>query len=89
MPILHMGVKLLYLPCFSRFVRGRLNVFLKTMNRQLLISKYYHITLSFEMQNSDHIVFVQCSYNQGQIAQLNSAIKEYDVLFCDYKEQVG
>lgn len=41
------------------------------------------------MQNSDHIVFVQCSYNQGQIAQLNSAIKEYDVLFCDYKEQVG
>lgn len=50
---------------------------------------YNLITLSFEMQNSDVIVFVQCTYNQGQIVQLNSAIKEYEVIFSDYKEQVG
>lgn len=67
--------------------------FLKTMNGQLLITRssnaYNLATLSCEMPNSDVIVFVQCTYNQGQIVQLNSAIKEYEVIFSDYKEQVG
>ena len=67
--------------------------FLKTMNGQLLITRssnaYNLITLSCEMPYSDAIVFVQCTYNQGQIVQLNSAIKEYEVIFSDYKEQVG
>ena len=60
-----------------------------TASNNEIFKRYNLVTLSFEMPNSDVIVFVQCTYNQGQIVQLNSAIKEYEVIFSDYKEQVG
>lgn len=35
------------------------------------------------------LVILQCTYSQGQIAQLNSAVKGYEELIRDYKVQVG
>lgn len=36
-----------------------------------------------------HVVLIQCTNNMAETAQLRAAIKEYEDLIRDYKEQVG
>lgn len=36
-----------------------------------------------------HVILIQCTYSLAETAQLRAAIKEYEDLIRDYKEQVG
>lgn len=35
------------------------------------------------------VILIQCTYSLAETAQLRAAIKEYEDLIRDYKEQVG
>ena len=46
-----------------------------------------HLSLIFNAEG--HVIIIQCTYSMTETAQLRAAIKEYEDLMRDYKEQVG
>jgi len=45
--------------------------------------------LSLIFYAEGHVILIQCTYSMTETAQLRAAIKEYEDLMRDYKEQVG